>query len=379
MPTADFSFLAHQGTQAGPVLLGLAQDQRAADPDVRLGTTVLLPRYKPGTAEDRCLDLDAPCSYVLGDPETHRLHFPFDERGIARHDYAYLAEADPLANRDRFVENTLRAQANASRSVLISPWLIHGIDPTDDHLLANIDFARRSVAHPLAKDREVLAGFAVTDAVLENNTARNRLLDELVELDLPLYLRVRVVSPESFRQYSNASVLEGLRLTVESLQANGISVLLPQTGLAGWLMMPFGARSFGSGINGSLQKFPYPTGGFGQPLEWWFCPSTLGFILRDEVGHLSGASGWLACPCPYCPALDFTGTNPWDRNAAGMHYLYWCSLLANEVRTATSPVDAVRDRLTDAQAFWTAANASGVLLDPRSEPGHLGDWSAAIA
>lgn len=375
MPTAGLSFLAHQGTQTRGVLTALLGYHA---PDSRLGATVFLPRYSPGTAEDICGEFDVDGAYVLADPETHRLHFPFAERGRARRDYPYLSESDPMANRDRFVEQTLRAQVNASRRVLVSPWLIHGVDPTDDYLSANIDFARRSLVHELAEDREMLIGMAVTDSVLVNPNARGRLLDELIELDnQTLYLRTRVASPESFRQYANRDVLAGLRESVSALVENGINVLLPQVGLSGWLMLPFGALAFGSGINGSLQKFPYPSGGFGQPLEWWFCPSLLGFVLREEVEALAEVDGWIACPCPDCANLVFDGSAPWNKNRAGRHYLTWCTWLANELPNQAAPAAIVRDRLEAARRFWEAAQEA-VVLDPRSEPRHLEDWLAVV-
>jgi hypothetical protein len=206
------------------------------------------------------------------------------------------------------------------------------------------------------------------------------LLDELV--DLPqrnIYLRIQVTAPTSFAQYATRAVLLGMREVARGLEANGRRVIYPQMGLAGWLTIPDGALGFGSGISASMQRFVAPTSGFGRPLEWYFLPQLLSFVLRNEVPDIARVPGYEACSCPYCEKLEF-GVGPgWDRDSAGLHYLWWCANLGAELVNANDSAGALQDRLEAARAFWNAIQGSRVLLDERSEPRHLAVWSAVAA
>lgn len=380
MPTTPFSLLTHQGQESPDLLLDFLNELRTEQPDWRVGASVFLPRRKPNTIERMARSLDDTAAYVIGDPETHRLELPFESRGVARDDLDYLGESSPHVNVTRFVNDVLEAQVAAGRDLLISPSLIYGTSPSRRNLRATLAFAAAADAHNLAQGRTLLYGFAINESVLINETLRNAFIDEVVELPPHgVYLRVRISAPRSFMQYADVGALRGLRLLCEGLQANGFPVVLPQMGLLGWLVLPFGCSSFGSGIAASLQRFVDP-GGFGQPLEWWFCPSTLGFVLRSEVADLQVIPGFIECDCPYCPELTFSSSATWNRRTAGLHYLWWCAYLGNEtVDPSTRAPQSIQDRITAAQAFWDEAQRAGVLLDDRSHPEHLEAWSEVVS
>ncbi len=380
MPTRTHSAIVHQGQEAPDVLLAFLENLGDEQPDWRVGASVFLPRRKPNTIERMATNLDTRASFVIADPETHRLEMPFAERGVARDDQQYLRESNPRVNVDRFVSDVLEAQVHAERDILISPSLLYGASPSRRNLRATLAFAQASHDHDLVDDRTLLYGFAITESILVNDTLRNAFVDEVV--DLPphgLYLRVRITAPRSFMHYANTQALSGLRSVCEALSANGFPVVLPQMGLLGWLVLPFGASSFGTGIAGSLQRFVEP-GGFGQPLEWWFCPALLGFVLRSEIAELQNVNGFIECDCPYCPDLTFSSSATWDRRTAGLHYLWWAAFLANETVDSTTPEpQGIQDRIAAAQEFWGAVQQEGLLLDERSHPLHLEAWSEAVA
>src|SRR5262249_53935907 len=166
-------------------------------------------------------------------------------------------------------------------------------------------------------------GFAATEQVIREDDARDDLLDAIVELpDAHIYFRMQVTPPTSYAQYADEDALRGLRRFVEGLAANGRRTLLPQLGLAGWLMLPFGALAFGSGINASMQRYVAPVEGFGtQPLEWYFEPRLLGFVLRTEMLAITQMPNYTGCSCRHCANLTFGPGLQWDRNEAGLHYL----------------------------------------------------------
>jgi hypothetical protein len=307
MPLSAPSFLAHQGVQAPVLLRDFLGTIQRDEPSWRVGATVFLPRYAPATSTEMLAELRSRTVYTIGDPETHRLSEPFEERGRGRHHLAYLRESDPRGNRRRFGD----------------------------------------------------------------------LIDDLV--DLPeghFYLRVQVTPPTSFGQYANRRVLIGMRDLVRALADNGRRTFLPQMGLAGWLLVPSGALAFGSGMSASLQRFVAPTSGFGRPLEWYFLPQFLGFVLRSEVPDIAALDSYEPCECPYCVGLRFGLVGVWDREAAGLHYMWWCALLANELAIAQDLDAALRGRLEAARLFWNETQQGGVVLDERSEPRHLAVWTA---
>jgi hypothetical protein len=379
MPDTPFGLIAHQGEEARDVLVSFLNEVASAT-DWRVGATVFLPRRKPSTILEVTSELDDISDFVIADPETHRMELPYDSRGRARDDWRYLSESNPVVNRNRFVTRVLRAQVAVDRTVLVSPWLTHGTTPSNRNLRTTLAFARAADGHELVEDRTLLYGLAVTESVLASDTLRNTLIDEVVDLpQRPIYLRVLITAPRSFMQYSNEQALKGLRALVEALHANGISTVLPQMGLVGWLMLPFGCPSFGTGIAGSLQRF-VPPGGFGRPLEWYFCPSFLGFVLKSEVHQLRAVTGYIDCDCPFCPQLEFAPGGEWNRRLAGRHYLWWCARLANESVDASAPSpQGIRDRIATSQEFWGEVQQEGLLLDQRSEPLHLEVWSEVVA
>ena len=82
---------------------------------------------------------------------------------------------------------------------------------------------------------------------------------------------------------------------------------------------------------------------------------------------------------PYCEEdLQFGVGAGWMRDDAGLHYLWWCAQLADEVVNADDPAAALQDRLEASREFWNEIQATRVLLDERSVPRHLAAWSAAV-
>jgi hypothetical protein len=373
-------FYAHQGSQSPSVLRDFLDQYRRTTGDP-LGATVFLSRYVPSTSRDTIASFQMSAGSVIGDPESHRLELPYSERGRGRKELSYLQESDPIANRSRFVDEVLRAQTDAGGTLLVSPWLTHGLDPGTKHLRATLRFAEAAAESPMSHGRALVFGFAVTQRVLSDEDLRGDLLDQLVELPTgDIYLRVRVTAPSSYQQYADLETLKGLRIAVEQLANNGRSAMLPLSGLAGCLFLPFGASAFGTGINASLQHFSEPTDGFAQqPLDWYYLPQFLGFVLRQEMRLISQLPEYRHCDCPYCERLSF-GRGEWNKIDAGLHYLWSAARLAADVTASGTPqAEVLRERLGDARGFWSIVQRSSVPLDRRSEPLHLAVWSEVVA
>lgn len=375
MPISGPSFLVHQGQQGQNVVPGFLDVITNTEPGWAVGASVFLPRYTPTTAASIASGFDLRAAYVIADPETWRLEFPFEERGRGRNHYVYLQESDPIANRHRFTRGVVDAQLEAGRDLIVTPWLTHGTDAVGRHLRATMRFATEAIGLIESNGGHALIGVAATEAVFSEPEVRHDFLDELVELPpKPIYLRFLVTPPGSFTQYRNDIVIQGIAEFIEALALNDRPVLLPQAGLVGWPLMSRGALAFGSGMSASLQRFSPSSSGFGQPLEWYFQPNLLGFVLRDEMPLLEGIDGFHACGCPYCDTLEFEGSAAWNREAAALHYLWWCARLASQTN-----ITQMRQRLGNAESLWEEIQRSSVVLDRRSEPRHLGAWSRAVA
>jgi hypothetical protein len=316
------------------------------------------------------------------------MHWPEDRRGRGRQDYQYLSESDPATNQTRFTNQALDAQVTNGRNALISPWLVHNLSGTKRELEATVAFAGIAHESPKANGRKLLLGFEATENILADPISRNHLLNELVETpEHPIYLRMTVAGQSGPPQYANERALMGLRMVSESMKENGRSLLLPQSGLAGWLMLGFGARAFGSGVQFSSQRPDIPrTGGGGgggaAPLHWYFWPPFLGFVLAEEVSLLATASGFQSCSCPFCGGSLPPAGAAFDnhaREAADKHFLWWCAQLCEDARRTNDRKGAIRWRIEAAQSHWAAVQGAGVRLDSRSRPDHLEVWSQVAA
>lgn len=380
MPLQGPSFMAHQGQQRPDVLARLLTSAHGNRPQLRVGATVFVPSYLPTTTADILGAFRPVAAYVLADPQTYKLEGP-GSRGRAAHAIPYLRGPSPEQNVDQFVTDVLASQVSAGCTVLISPWLTHGIGAGQQNLRTTRAFADAAASHALVQGRTLLVGVGVTADVLANGATRADFLDEIVDWpERAVYLRVRVTPPTSFAQVADDDLLGGLRDVVEALRDNDRDVLLPQSGLMGWLMMPRGAVSFGAGISASLQRHvpPRDGGGGAEPLPWYFLQQFLGFVLRGEVAQIARTAGYQRCPCPFCPNLTLAGAGPWNRDEAGLHFLWWCGLLAQEQRQAQNRLRAVRQRIDAARAFARSVQATRVVLDPRSIPTHLEAWSRVV-
>lgn len=382
MPLTRKSLLVHQGRQSDDVLIGFLESLAKSAPKWRVNATVPVPSYQPETAREKLERFDTLAKLVIADPQAHRVEFPYANRGRAREHYDYLACSDPHDKVEEFVEQVLSVQVALGRKYILSPALRHGAVPGQKNLRATRRFAHAAAESAHLKGKRLLVGAHVTEAVIADSDARNDWLDELVDWpDGPVVLSCWMTPPDSFKQYSRRDPLVGLRATVDSLAQNDRPVVLPQTGLFGWLMLAFGAQTFGSGIDSSMMCLAVRPGGGGgaERLKWYFLPQFLGFVLADEARKIGELKDYEKCPCPYCGGLPLGQSGSWDFNRAGLHYLWWCGRLASEADQAAVPLTAVRNRIDAAREFWRVVQAAKVVLDPRSVPNHLAVWSEVVA
>jgi hypothetical protein len=377
MPATAPSLLLHRASRQVASVPRFLADV-ADDQTVRVGASVDLPTLQDDSASERVDQYAEHAAYVLADPEANRNLWPVGKRGKSRDSSTYLNFNDAAKKPKAFTDAVLTSQAQHACTALISPWFMHGAGADDANLNATRAFAVAAHKHELAKDRPLLIGAGATESIIRDDAARDRFINELLDWpERPLYLRFQQTSPGSYAQYADEEVLLGLRQVVDDLKRNGRTILLPQGGLVGWLLMADGAISTGTGLTSSVQRFaPVMTkgGGGSQPLKWYFVPQLLGYIQRHEVKYLEDVDGFEPCECSYCDDLDFEH-GAWDADLAGLHYLRCC---ANIVGDAGRSPKTVRKHVVRAADFWTEAQQAEVELDSRSLPRHLGVWRAVV-
>lgn len=206
----------------------------------------------------------------------------------------------------------------------------------------------------------------------------NILLTELIENQQfdTWYIRVQWPS-KPWTQPTDENLLAGYRRLAQVADDEDRRLLLPQTGLTGWLMLAWGAAGFGTGPFGSNQAFLEPSD-FGKPgLERYFERQLLHFVERTDRRLITGDPGYSQCTCPYCRPLLATPAAAWSHKYAGLHYQYSAGLLAAQTAPAAAgrrgPHSAVGKAVRAAARF-----ADGKALTGNSAPSHLRTWDRLL-
>lgn len=245
---------------------------------------------------------------------------------------------------------------------------------------------RRSLAVACEEGDDALAALKPGERLALNLTVsadwlrRPHLLDalltELIEQQQFTTWHLRVQWPSSVRawtQPTDEKLLAGYRKLAATADDEERRLLLPQTGLTGWLMIGYGAAGFGTGPFGSNQAFLEPGGGGGNrpKIERYFERQLLHTVERTVRPLLTSDPGYAQCACPYCKPL-FAGA-AWSHEYAGLHYLYSVGILTAQVAQAVAgrrgTYGAVQRTVRAAIRF-----VHGKALTGNSDPVHLRTW-----
>ena len=254
------------------------------------------------------------------------------------------------------------------------------LDPSDAQQSLDAACAEGDDALAVLKPGERLAlNLTVSAAWLIRPVLLRALLAQLVDQEQFDTWYVRVQWPGSVRAYAqsaDARLLAGYRQLAEVAADEERRLLLPQTGLTGWLMLAFGAAGFGSGLAGSYQAFGEPVTGGGRPrIERYFERQLLHTVERTARPVLLSDPGYAPCRCPYCPPL--LSAAAWSHEYAGLRYLFNAGTLTAEVAPAAAgrrgTYGAVGRKVRSAQRF-----AEGKALTGNSDPVHLRAWDQLL-
>lgn len=276
------------------------------------------------------------------------------------------------------IADLLQAQRVRGANVLLTPG--RALDSADPQRSLDTAFSDGDDALALLNPGErLILNLTMSTTWLTRRPLRDRLLGQLLDQEQFDSWYVRVQWPQSLRSQSQPTdeeLLRGYRRLAELAADEERALLLPQSGLTGWLMLAFGANGFGTGLGGSGQAFREEGGGGPTPrIERYFERQLLHTIERTARPLLTTDPSYEPCRCPYCPAL-FAG-EAWSEEYESLHQAYNYGLLT----AAAAPASAGRGGAHAAirRAVRRAvALAEGKGLTGLSEPRHLGVWDRVV-
>jgi hypothetical protein len=362
----------HQNRGATPRLL--ASVVAATSGAVSMGAAVALPRGTTAAHTawlDRCtaasVRIADPLGYLL-DPGVVRLK-AISAR--AQRWMPYLSH-DPLD-----VRQVLQAQRDVGANLLLSPG--RALDPTNAQPSLDVAFAEADTALAgLAAGERLALNLTLPAQWLSNARSRDALLAQLLDQEQFDVWYIRVQWPAGLRathQPLDLKLLQGYKRLAQLALDEERILLLPQTGLTGWLQLGFGATGFGAGPFGSGQAFKeYAQGGGGgqPPVERYFEPTLLHSVERTVHDALRTQASYVQCDCPYCPALH--SASAWNHELARLHHLHSMGRLAGAAAaTGRTPAAAVRRTVQGAIRAAARQPLAGI-----SVPQHLPVWDQLL-
>lgn len=343
---------------------------------VSLGAAVALPSGATQAHKD-WLDSCKAASVKIADP----LGYQLDQNLLrvkaisdrSKRYMPYLAK-DPLD-----VDEVLQAQRDAGANLLLSPG--RALDATNAQPALDAAFAEadKALAGLVGGERLAL-NLTLSEQWLSQPTLREALFNQLMDQQQFDVWYIRVQWPASLRalhQPLNVELLQGYKRLAQMAQDEDRVLLLPQTGMSGWLQLAFGSTGFGAGPFGAGQAFKEHSqgGGGGQePIARYFEPSLLHSVERTVHDALSKQIDYVACDCPYCPALLAPSAPAWNHELARLHHLHSMGRLAG-LGASTGRALPAAVRRTVRAAKQAAANQplAGISL-----PQHLQVWDQLL-
>ncbi|WP_444971223.1 hypothetical protein [Streptomyces sp. SAI-25] len=322
------------------------------------------------TASVRIVD---PVCFLLDEGLLRLQPNPISPRAIKNAPYL----SDPEAT--DWVPSVLAHQREAGANLLLSPGRALDPDTPQKSLDASFAEAEDALAY-LYKGERLALNLTVSARWLTSSALRERLFNQLVDQDQfdVVYIRVQWAQDKSFAPPCDASLIDGIKELSNVCMDEERKLILPQTGVTGWLALAFGASGFGIGISSSEQAFSEHAFRRRSPgsteVERYFEKQLIHTVERATHGTLSKREGYVRCTCPYCVTLH---SEPrWLHEVSGYHHLYAVAELTAKVQMDSDRGGrhgAVRRVVKSAQRF-----ANGLPLAGPSIPRHLDAWGQAL-
>jgi hypothetical protein len=360
--------------------------------NVNLGVVAPLPRMSPEGVE-RFFDGANGAEIRIADPEAFARADSFGNTLAAQRDgkpyvgpstsryWRYLSEPVPPGGTAAWVEQVVGEQRRVGANVLLTPGV--WADPADADKALDTLRQHTAWAHATCNTTEnLVVNITAPAAWLINERLRDKLLNELVDMDDDaFYLRFRwplLVQP--YGQLLDVEILDGYAEVCNVLDENDKALILPNTGLTGWMGLAWGGHGFSTGIGSGERAFadtrvikigrrPRP-----EPTRRTLATPILhvtDVLTAERIERLPNVQ---ACNCPFCKAQRQLPSGQFDKGLAGAHYLRSViDLVADISRHPRGRRVAARRIVRDARAV-VANSSSAVPLTDNNDPRHLPLW-----
>lgn len=373
-------FLVHRGGQHhGQLPHLLAQLHTNFGKQISLGAVIKIPRQS-AEAGRKFFASCGPASIRIADPVCYELDegaFQLRRDAIserAKQRAPYLAKG----NRKDLLASVLDAQRGVGANLLLTPGRALNPDDSDKALEELFEEGERALS-TLNRGERLALNITISNRWLTNAPLLEKLLNELLDHDEHdvWYMRVQWRAQKAYSQPKDADLLRGYKKLSQLALDEDRRLLLPQTGLTGWLMTAFGAKGFGSGSSGADQAFVEPS--YGRPKqatrkERYFEKQLIHTVERNVHEVLANSADYQNCDCPYCPVL-FSSPG-WSHEFSGLHHLYRVGQLMAEVEQDSARggrYSAMRRVINRAIRY-----ARGKELADINAPQHLAVWDQLL-
>lgn len=381
---------SHQSSSLIPTVARVAA--RVTHGQVGVGLVVRLPsqtvdasrRYlnRFGSSPVRIADPDLWRAPSAGSPESA----PLSSRTAGWH--PWLDAAPPMTDPvdSAWVSHMLSLQTAVGATVLLSAtgWVSPASGTTQ--LAHAMRWVAESRQHAGAVP--MFVNLTLDGSWLTNAALRNALLHEMVESSERLwYLRFRwpVVQPR-YGQLRDAALLSGYRELAVNAALEGKTLVLPNSGLSGWVSTALGATGFSTGPGWAEQAYAEqqrmgsrPGQRRPPPTLRYFERSALHTVDHPSHAALLGRAGYMLCRCRFCRSLNASTTSPasWDKEVASMHYLLRCARLMALLATGNRRTEALRE-VRRARRFVGSLAGTPAALTGTNAPAHLPEWERIL-
>jgi hypothetical protein len=361
----------HSAFQTVPAILrGL---QRATRRSVHMAAACTLRQITPAAADTYltgCTSADLkiadPVAYTAYDSVTGRKGSSPKMRR-----WRYQQYSDPSADEDAWIDDVVDAQRTTGANILLSPGrYLPGVDP-----VAELDTAVRHLE--MVQSRASSKEPVLLNLVVATNWLTNpRFIDDLAERAIEsspagVWLTAMWPTLTTAGQPVETNLIGGYRDLCQTLNEEGIPLLLPTTDLTGWWCMAHGARGFGTGLSAAARAFtPDRSGGGtnGPPKPRVMVSDLLHTILRTEYEQMLTHRIVKPCNCAYCRSAS-----GWNAQAQAGHHIHALASLTSGLSGVTDRASHIAD-LIDNAIKLAADTRSKIVLERNSIPGHLSGW-----
>lgn len=380
---------SHQLAQQMPSVARVAT--RVTRGQVGIGVVVRLPSHTPDAAQ-RFLDHFSGSPIRIADPDLYKApayggpDANISPQMASRHPWLMAASPGAARPDPAWVREVLGRQTDVGATVLLSAtgWVSTANGAREISRALRWAAESRVEAGPTP----MFVNLTLDGAWLTEPPLRAALLHEIIESGERLwYLRFRwpVVQPR-YGQLRQRSLLEGYRELAVTAALEDKVLVLPNSGLTGWVAAALGAAGFSTGPSWPEQAYAAPQIVANRPGQRR-PPPTLRLFERtvlhtvDHASHVAmlGEANYQLCRCRYCTAMGAATTSAarWNREAASMHYLLRCARLTALLASPNRRMEALRE-VRRAQAFMRATAGTPAAPTGNNAPAHLVEWERLL-